>query len=192
MQHELGAGELLDSAGRLIEAGWAPREVRRYDRSRIRAGAWGIKEWDYYCILTDRFALALTVADNGYLGFLGTSWMDLVARTAINHGAVRALPLGRMNAWQWDRVELPAGEAALSFWLSPQAGGGPVRLLMVQGNGEASIWRASASTAASVPHLPSAGPGCLCCRSRPRRQTSRSTAQRSPGPARWQQCQTGA
>lgn len=46
------------------------------------------------------------------------------------------LPLGRMNAWQWDRVELPAGEAALSFWLSPQAGGGPVRLLMVQGNGD--------------------------------------------------------
>jgi hypothetical protein len=33
-------------------------------------------------------------------------------------------------------VELPAGEAALSFWLSPQAGGGPVRLLMVQGNGD--------------------------------------------------------
>jgi len=62
MQHELGAGELLDCAGRLIEAGWAPREVRRYDRSRIRAGAWRIKEWDYYCILTDRFALALTVA----------------------------------------------------------------------------------------------------------------------------------
>lgn len=47
-----------------------------------------IKEWDYYCILTPRFGLALTVADNGYLGFLGTSWLDLEHKTATNHGAI--------------------------------------------------------------------------------------------------------
>lgn len=46
------------------------------------------------------------------------------------------VPAGRLSAWQWDRVALPAGEAALSFWLSPQVGGGPARLLMVQGNGD--------------------------------------------------------
>lgn len=118
MQHKLSEGDLLDGKGRLAEAGWATQEVRRYDRARIRASAFRIKEWDYYCILTERFALALTVADNGYLGFLGTSWMDLVAGKAINHGAVRVLPLGRMNlpasADRGDVVQ-QQGQIALAF-----------------------------------------------------------------------------
>lgn len=96
MQHRMQGGDLLDRAGGLAEPGWATSEVRRYDRSAVRAGKWRIKEWDYYCILTDRHALALTVADNGYLGFLGLSWMDLEAGTATNHGAVRPFPMGRM------------------------------------------------------------------------------------------------
>lgn len=96
MQHRMGEGDLLDAKGRLIERGWATAEVRRYDRKAIKASGWRIKEWDYYCIATDRHALALTVADNGYLGFLGLSWMDLEAGTAVNHGAVRPLPFGRM------------------------------------------------------------------------------------------------
>ena len=75
MQHTLGKGALLDARGQLIDRGWATEEVRQYDRSAIRASGFRIKEWDYYCILTPDFGLALTVADNGYLGFLGTSWM---------------------------------------------------------------------------------------------------------------------
>lgn len=97
MQHRMGKGDLLDATGHLIERGWATAEVRRYDRKAIKASGWRIKEWDYYCIASDRHALALTVADNGYLGFLGLSWMDLEAGTAINHGAVRPFPFGRMN-----------------------------------------------------------------------------------------------
>lgn len=97
MQHRMGVGDLLDEQGRLIERGWASAEVRRYERDAIRASGWRIKEWDYYCLTTDRHALALTVADNGYLGFLGVSWIDLGARTAINHGAVRPFPFGQMR-----------------------------------------------------------------------------------------------
>ncbi|RJX69192.1 DUF2804 domain-containing protein [Tsuneonella suprasediminis] len=97
MQHQMEAGDLLDAHGRLIERGWARSEVRRYDRSAIAASGWRIKEWDYYCIADDDHALALTVADNGYLGFLGLSWMDLRAGTAESHGAVRAFPFGRMR-----------------------------------------------------------------------------------------------
>lgn len=97
MQHRMGEGDLLDAQGRLIEPGWATAEVRRYDRKAIRASGWRIKEWDYYCIATDSHALALTVADNGYLGFLGLSWMDLVAGTAVNHGAVIPFPFGQMG-----------------------------------------------------------------------------------------------
>lgn len=118
MQHRMGEGDLLDGKGRLVEAGWATHEVRRYDRASVGVSAFRIKEWDYYCILTDRFALALTVADNGYLGFLGTSWMDLAAGTAMNHGAVRVLPLGRMklpaSADRGDVVQQQGG-VALAF-----------------------------------------------------------------------------
>ncbi|WP_321489664.1 DUF2804 domain-containing protein [uncultured Hyphomonas sp.] len=96
MQHRMGKGPLLDTRGRLVERGWATEEVRQYDRSAIRANALRIKEWDYYCILTPDYGLALTVADNGYLGFLGTSWMDLRDGTAVNDGAVIPFPLGRM------------------------------------------------------------------------------------------------
>lgn len=97
IQHRMGHGDLLDARGRLVEPGWATAEVRRYDRQAIRASGWRIKEWDYYCILTDDHALALTVADNGYLGFVGLSWMDLKSATAVNHGAARAFPFGRMR-----------------------------------------------------------------------------------------------
>ena len=97
MQTKMGAGPLLDARGQLAERGWATAEVRRYDRARIAAGKLRIKAWDYYCILTDAFGIALTVADNGYLGFLGVSWMDLAAGTAINDGAVIPWPMGRMR-----------------------------------------------------------------------------------------------
>ena len=84
-QRRLSPGPLLDGRGRLAEAGWAGSEVRTYDRSRIAAPRWRIKEWDYYCVLADGddgpFGLALTVADNGYLGLLGVSWLDLTGRT---------------------------------------------------------------------------------------------------------------
>lgn len=97
MQHRMQEGPLLDTRGHLAECGWATREVRRYDRAAIRASRLRIKEWDYYCILTPDYGLALTVADNGYLGFLGVSWMDLKAGTAANEAGVIPWPLGRMH-----------------------------------------------------------------------------------------------
>lgn len=97
MQHRMQEGPLLDARGHLAECGWATSEVRRYDRAAIRASPLRIKEWDYYCILTPDYGLALTVADNGYLGFLGVSWMDLKAGTAVNEAGIIPWPMGRMR-----------------------------------------------------------------------------------------------
>ncbi|MFN4184846.1 MAG: DUF2804 domain-containing protein [Hyphomonas sp.] len=97
MQRKMGPGLLLDACGHLAERGWATHEVRQYDRAAIRANSMRIKEWDYYCILTPEFGIALTVADNAYLGFLGVSWMDLKAGTAVNEGGVIPWPMGRMR-----------------------------------------------------------------------------------------------
>ncbi|QBJ95753.1 DUF2804 domain-containing protein [Rhodococcus sp. ABRD24] len=97
MQHRLQPGELLDARGRLAEAGWASAEIRRYDRSAVSAPSWRIKEWDYYCILTPDHGLALTVADNGYMGLLGVSWLDFRARRECTENIVLPFPMGRMG-----------------------------------------------------------------------------------------------
>lgn len=97
MQHRMSAGPLHDSTGRLAEPGWATAEVKRYSRAGVKAPRWRLKEWDYYCVTAPDFALALTVADNGYMGFLGTAWMDFAARTAVNGAAMTGFPLGRLG-----------------------------------------------------------------------------------------------
>lgn len=97
-QRKMGQGALLDEQGRLVERGWATSETRRYDRAMARpAQPERLKEWDYYCILDDAFGLALTVADNGHMGFLGVSWMDFEARGFVNGGVSLPAPHGAMG-----------------------------------------------------------------------------------------------
>ena len=67
---------LLDEKGRLIEAGYAKELLMDYDRSAIKAGKLRIKEWDYYLIACDDFAVALTIADNSYMGLDSISLID--------------------------------------------------------------------------------------------------------------------
>ena len=100
-QRRLASGPLLDDGGALAEAGWNTAEVRTYDRRRIAASRFRIKEWDYYCILSDGesgpFGIALTVADNGYVGLLGISVLDLAARSETTENTLVPFPLGRMR-----------------------------------------------------------------------------------------------
>ncbi len=69
-------GPLHDESGRLIETGYATSLIRTYDRSRVKASRLRLKEWDYYCVCSDRFAFALTVAHNGYMTMDSISLMD--------------------------------------------------------------------------------------------------------------------
>ncbi|MGF7119908.1 DUF2804 domain-containing protein [Rhodococcus sp. BE178] len=97
MQHRLRPGPLLDARGRLAEAGWASAEARRYDRDAVAAPSWRIKEWDYYCVLTPDYGLALTVADNSYMGLLGVSWLDFRGRCECTENVMLPFPMGRMG-----------------------------------------------------------------------------------------------
>ena len=82
MQRRITApGPLLDEKGQLIEKGYATELIRDYDRARIAAPRWRIKEWDYYCIVSDQYALALTIADNGYLYMDSVSLLDFDAKS---------------------------------------------------------------------------------------------------------------
>ena len=91
----LSPGPLLDARGALVEAGYATSLVRRYDRAAIRACGLRIKEWDYYCITGGDTVLALTIADNSYMGLESVSLIDLGTRWQHTRSFMRLMPLGR-------------------------------------------------------------------------------------------------
>ena len=94
-QRMLSPGPLLDARGALVEAGYATSLVRRYDRAAIRACGLRIKEWDYYCIIGGDTVLALTIADNSYMGLESVSLIDLGTRWQHTRSFMRLMPLGR-------------------------------------------------------------------------------------------------
>lgn len=105
MQHEITSrAPLLDAAGNLREAGYAKRLLPVYDRAAIRAGAARIKEWDYYLVANDHYAVALTIDDNGYMGLDSISFLHFDERWEKTKSPMRAFPMGRTG--------LPASSAA--------------------------------------------------------------------------------
>lgn len=105
MQHEItNRTPLLDAAGNLREAGYAKRLLPVYDRAAIRAGAARIKEWDYYLVANDHYAVALTIDDNGYMGLDSISFLHFDERWEKTKSPMRAFPMGRTG--------LPASSAA--------------------------------------------------------------------------------
>lgn len=94
-QHEItAAGPLLDEQGNLREAGYAKKLLPVYDRHQIKASAMRIKEWDYYLVMNGQFALALTIADNGYMGLDSISLMDFWENFQITKSPMRLMPMG--------------------------------------------------------------------------------------------------
>ncbi len=76
MQHQITQqGSLLKENGDLREPGYAKSLLLNYDRSAIKAGKLRIKEWDYYLITNPRFGVALTIADNSYMGLDSVSFL---------------------------------------------------------------------------------------------------------------------
>ena len=75
--HEVTARQdLLNSDGELREPGWSRSLVQRYDRNMIKAPKWRIKEWDYYAVVTQKFAAAFTISDDGYIGLQSVSLLN--------------------------------------------------------------------------------------------------------------------
>ena len=95
MQHEITKPiPLLDDRGNLTEPGWARRPLPVYDRSRVKGGPARRKEWDYYLVMGDGFALALTIADSSCLGVASISLLDFQEGGQVTRSPVRLLPMG--------------------------------------------------------------------------------------------------
>lgn len=97
-QHEITESRpLLDASGTLAEPGYAKKLLPVYRRAGIRAGRSRIKEWDYYLITNGHCAVALTVADNGYMGMDSVSFLNFDDGWEKTVSPMCAFPMGRRN-----------------------------------------------------------------------------------------------
>lgn len=89
--------DLLNENGELASPGWATDLILEYDRKAIKAPKFKIKEWDYYCILSDDDGIAITVADNGYFGFVGATLFDFKTPREISNNLLLGFPMGSLE-----------------------------------------------------------------------------------------------
>ena len=96
-QHEITERRpLLDASGNLTEPGYAKSLLPVYRRGDIQANKLRIKEWDYYCINNGHFALALTIADNSYMGLDSISLLNLDEGWEITKSPMKAFTNGKV------------------------------------------------------------------------------------------------
>ncbi|HET6784808.1 MAG TPA: DUF2804 domain-containing protein [Erysipelotrichaceae bacterium] len=89
--------QLLDSKGNILEPGYAKKALFNYNRNDIKANGFRIKEWDYYCVLNEHFGIALTVADNSYMGLDSITLFDFDQKTEITQSFMQWLTFGKKN-----------------------------------------------------------------------------------------------
>lgn len=88
---------LLNNKGELLESGYSTRPLLQYQRSKIQANSLRIKEWDYYLIYNQDFALALGIADNSYVGIDTVSFIDFRSSSKNTMNKIRMFPRGETN-----------------------------------------------------------------------------------------------
>ena len=88
---------LLTEDGVLACVGYATSPLLEYDRTCIAASKLRVKEWDYYLVNDDEYALAFTVGDMGYLSLVSASLIDFTKNTFITKSTMGVLPLGRLD-----------------------------------------------------------------------------------------------
>lgn len=96
MEHEVKKEQLLlDDEGKIKEPGWARTAVWSYNRDKIHAPWFRIKEWDYYLFNTEDFAVAFTISDLGYISLLSASFIDLKNKTEHTESELEVFPRGK-------------------------------------------------------------------------------------------------
>ncbi len=89
---------LLDEQGNLTQAGYAKHLLPIYDRKKVKGGVTRLKEWDYYYAGNDRFGIAMTIADNSYMGLDSISFLSFGDEPwEITKSVMRIFPMGKTN-----------------------------------------------------------------------------------------------
>ncbi len=96
-QKELTKGPLLTNAGEITESGYSTTLIKDYDRHMIKAGKLRIKEWDYYYVGNNDYGIALTIADNSYMGLYSVSFLNFKDKWEITKSAMTFMPKGKTH-----------------------------------------------------------------------------------------------
>lgn len=100
MQREITeATPLLDGQGVLTQAGWSRTPVWHYQRQAIIAPWYRIKEWDYFCLLSDeeQLGLSVTISDLSFASLLAVCWIDLKSGTTHQKDLLIPFTRGRLG-----------------------------------------------------------------------------------------------
>lgn len=103
-QIKLTKGRLLDVVGNLEQAGYATSLVKDYYRTDIKAKKLRIKEWDYYYFGNQKYGIALTIADNSYMGLASISVMDFERNYYKTQSAITFMPKGKTDLPRTSKV----------------------------------------------------------------------------------------
>lgn len=96
--HEVRVSQpLLDAKGNIAEPGWSKKQLQVYDRSQIKAPKIRIKEWDYYLVVGDTFAVAFTLSDDGYVGLQSVSLLNFEEKWEHTETILDAFPMGKFH-----------------------------------------------------------------------------------------------
>ncbi len=88
---------LLNERGELNEKGYATDLILAYRRGDIKARSYRIKEWDYYVVANEDFAIALTIADNSYMGLLSVSFLDFKNAAYKTSSVIKPFTFGKLQ-----------------------------------------------------------------------------------------------
>lgn len=95
MQHKISQPHpLLNDHGDLIEAGYDTSLSLTYDRKKIKAPWFRIKERDYYFVSNEEFGIAITVADYSAIGLDSITLYDFKTKSYITKNFIQWLTRG--------------------------------------------------------------------------------------------------
>lgn len=126
-QKLLTPGPLLSKKGDLLQAGYAFSLVKDYSRKAAKSPSLRLKEWDYYYIGNADYGVALTLANNSYMGLVSISILDLKAKFDVTKSIMIPFP--------GDKIKLPESSKAGDAVVEDEKKGYSFRFLN-SGNGK--------------------------------------------------------
>ncbi len=111
---------LLNPDGTLREPGWSRRLVQIYNRNDIKKRKTRIKEWDYYCVISNKhnIGVCFTVSDLGYLELESVSFLDFNRTFEHTQGNMAPFPMGKLSmpsTTEKGNVRVKNGKFAIEF-----------------------------------------------------------------------------
>ena len=98
MQREITSNQtLLDEKGALIQPGFAKKMLFEYNRERINAGPFSLKEWDFYQIISSDTVLQLTIGHVSYVASFSVMLFNIQSGEKKSFTRMKPLPLCSIN-----------------------------------------------------------------------------------------------